>query len=337
MRVELNKRVVTMLGGQIRRVAIFGTGLIGASVGLALRANGYAGAIIGWDPEARTLARARALGAIDPVVAGEADDDPFVCALAADLVVLAGPVLSIAEWLQQLAPVLAPTQLVTDVGSVKGFLVQKAASLYNGEGQPCWLPGHPMAGKEQSGAAHAEPDLFDGAAWLFTGTAANASLTLPDHPFVPEWLEWVRRFGAHTVTLSPERHDLLCASVSHLPQMIATAFAAMLQERFGKEFAGSETALHRIGGRALREMTRLGGSPYSMWRDIGMTNETALGAALLAMEQELSHLRENLRTPELRLLFEQANAFRAGLVAADGGAAGAAAAQTHVPRSAPES
>ena len=317
MHTELNARVVAQLGGQIRRVAIFGTGLVGASVGLALRDAGYNGALLGWDPEQANLDRARAMGAVDPVIAGDADDDPFVCALAADVVVLAGPVLSIAEWLEQLAPVLAPSQLVTDVGSVKGFLVERAGSLYNGENQPSWLPAHPMAGKEHSGAAHAEAGLFRGATWLFTGSSAAAPTELPDHPYANEWRHWVERFGARTVTLAPDRHDLLCASVSHLPQMLASAFAAMLQQQFGKEFAGESSALHGIGGRALREMTRLGASPYSMWRDVAMTNEGAIAAALLALEQELAHLRENLRTPQLRELFQQANAFRAALLAAD--------------------
>ena len=305
-------------GSHIRRIAIFGTGLIGASVGLALRANGYDGAILGWDPNPPSLAQARALGAVDAAIAGEANEDPFICALAADVIVLAGPVLTTAEWLEQLAPVLAPSQLVTYVGSVKGFLVEHAGSLYNGEGQPAWLPGHPMAGKENSGATYAEASLFQGAAWPFTGTAASAPTALPDHPHAHAWRHWVSRFGAHPVTLAPDRHDVLCAAVSHLPQMVATALAAMLGAKFADTFTGSDAALDRIGGRALREMTRLGASPYSMWRDIAMTNETAIAAALLAMEQELAHLRENLRTPELRTLFEQANAFCSGRASAPG-------------------
>jgi prephenate dehydrogenase len=328
MHTKLDKRVVTQLGSGIRRIAIFGTGLIGASIGLALRQAGYTGAILGWDVDKAALAQARALGAVDPAMAGEADEDPFVCALAADVIVLAGPVLSIADWLEQLAPVLSPSQLVTDVGSVKGFLVERAGLQYNGENQAAWLPGHPMAGKEQSGAGQAEAGLFLDATWLFTGATLEAPTTLPDHPYTAEWLHWVGGFGSHAVTLAPDRHDALCAAVSHLPQMMASAFAAMLQEQFGRELGGSESgnpalagqdgALGGIGGRALREMTRLGASPYSMWRDIAMTNEEAIAAALLRMEQELAHLRENLRTPELRDIFTQANAFRAELVAGDG-------------------
>ncbi len=313
MHTELNRRVVDTLGGSIRRVAIFGTGLIGASTGLALRQAGFSGNILGWDPDRAVLAKARARGAVDPVIASDANEDPFVCALAADVIVLAGPVLTIAEWLEQLAPVLAPSQLVTDVGSVKGFLLQRAGGLYNGEGQAAWLPGHPMAGKEYAGPAHAEADLFRNAVWLFTGVSAAEPTTLPDHPYANQWLGWVEKFGARALTLSPEEHDRICASASHLPQFVASALAAMLQEQFK---GGEGDALYAIGGRALREMTRLGGSSYSMWRDIAITNESAIAAALLRLEQELAYLRENLRNPALREIFTTANAFGEALNAA---------------------
>ena len=295
----------------IRRIAILGAGLIGASIGLSLRRAGFSGALLGWDPDPEMLAQARAIGAVDPPVGGDADADPFVLALAADLIILAGPVLSIADWLQQLAPVLSPAQLVTDVGSVKGYLLQQAATLYNSPGQPGWLPGHPMSGKEHSGAAHAEASLFENAAWLFTGAASPEDTTLPSHPHAAEWAAWVERFGAKSRTLSPAQHDHICASVSHLPQFLSTALAAMLNEQCAS--SSDLEATQAIGARALREMTRLAASPYSMWRDIALTNEPAIAQSLLTLEQALAHLRENLRTPELRNLFTQANTFRAAL------------------------
>jgi prephenate dehydrogenase len=111
--------------------------------------------------------------------------------------------------------------------------------------------------------------------------------------------------GSKTIDLDPARHDELVAWVSHLPQFVATALSALLQEEVGEA-----PELKSVGGRALREMTRLGASPYSMWRDIAATNTEAVQSALLALEQRLAHLRENLRTPELRQEFEQANRFR---------------------------
>ena len=111
--------------------------------------------------------------------------------------------------------------------------------------------------------------------------------------------------GARLIDLDPARHDELVAWVSHLPQFLATALSALLEEQ---EAGGLD--LHQVGGRALREMTRLGSSPFSMWRDIAHTNTEPIERALLALEQRLAHLRENLRTPLLRDEFEQANRFR---------------------------
>ena len=155
-----------------------------------------------------------------------------------------------------------------------------------------------MAGKESGGAALAEALLFKGASWLFT----------PLHDATPielEWREWVAKFGAKVLDLDAEKHDVMCAWVSHLPQYLATALSALLEDAIG-----DEPELKAIGGRALREMTRLGSSPYSMWRDVAMTNTKPVADTLLALEQRLQHLRENLKTPELREEFARANQFR---------------------------
>jgi prephenate dehydrogenase len=111
--------------------------------------------------------------------------------------------------------------------------------------------------------------------------------------------------GSKCIDIDPARHDELVAWVSHLPQFVATALSALLEEK-----VGDAPELKDVGGRALSEMTRLGASPYSMWRDIALTNTEAVQAVLLALEQRLAHLRENLRTPVLRDEFEQANKFR---------------------------
>jgi prephenate dehydrogenase len=161
-----------------------------------------------------------------------------------------------------------------------------------------------MAGKERGGAALGDAELFRGAVWLFTDDASwqrsARSLEL-----VKGWREWVAAMGSKCIDLDPARHDEMVAWVSHLPQFLATALSALLQEE-----VGDAPELKDVGGRALREMTRLGASPYSMWRDIASTNTEAIQAALHALEQRLAHLRENLRTPELRAEFEQANRFR---------------------------
>jgi prephenate dehydrogenase len=288
-----------------KRFFIVGTGLIGASTGLALRAAGFDGEIVGTGPTERTLTIAQSIGAIDSWIARDAADSA-----AADIILLAGPVLSILDWMQRLAPVLGEHQLVTDVGSTKVQIVKLAAKLYNQPGNARFLPGHPMAGKESGGAALAEATLFQNAMWLFTPAPVTPATGTTPCALEAEWREWVAKFGARTMDLAPARHDEICAWVSHLPQMLSTALAALLEETFGADAAG-RAEIAAIGGRALRETTRLGSSPYSMWRDIAISNSEPIAASLHALEQRLAHLRENLRTPELKEEFRLANQFRA--------------------------
>ena len=285
----------------IERILIVGTGLLGASTGLALQAHGFTGAVIGWDRDPAMLQTALRRGALTSVA-----EDPMRAVKEADLILLAGPVLAIIEWMNRLAEVLGPHQLVTDVGSTKQQITQAAAEHYNRPGRAGFLPGHPMAGKEVSGAEHAEAELFRGAVWLFTPTGPFAP-----HPeataAAAEFRGLVEGFGCRTLELGAVRHDELLAWVSHLPQFLATALSALFQDEFG-----ADADLRAIGGRAMREMTRLGSSPYSMWRDVALSNTEHVEYALLALEQRLAHLRETLRTPALRDEFERANQFRAG-------------------------
>ena len=279
----------------IRSVAILGTGLIGVSVGLALREAGFAGEIVGCDARAEEGAMAVAMGAVDVVSRA---DDVWLC----DVVVLAVPVLAIMDWMGRLAPRMGAHQLLTDVGSTKLQISHLARTLKEDGASVRILPGHPMAGKESGGAALADAAVFKDAMWLFTPMEEEREMA-------GEWRDWVGRFGCRTMDLDAARHDQICAWVSHLPQMVSTAMSAMFAEEFQHvpELAADFDA---IGGRALREMTRLGSSPYSMWRDVAMTNTEPLAATLFALEQRLAHLRENLKTPELREEFRLAHQFR---------------------------
>jgi prephenate dehydrogenase len=188
---------------------------------------------------------------------------------------------------------------------VKNALCEQALGSYNLVHTAGFLPGHPMAGKEVGGAANADAELFRGAAWLFTETPESRSMHKASRAIADEWRTWPQKFGCRVLDLEPERHDVLCAWVSHLPQYLSTALSALLEDEFPEK-----DEILPIGGRALREMTRLGASPFSMWRDVAHTNTEAVAASLLALEQRLAHLRENLKTPELRDEFERANRFR---------------------------
>jgi prephenate dehydrogenase len=283
----------------IERIAILGTGLLGTSVGLALRAAGFKGTITGWNRSPGQAQLALKAGAITTVAT-----DPLEAARENQVTILAMPIYATLDFMEKLSGVLGSDHMVTDVGSTKRQIAEAAGRLYNTPDRAAFLPGHPMAGKERGGAELAEASLFRGTVWLFTDDSAcqrsphGASL-------VKAWREWVTAMGAKTLDLDPSRHDELVAWVSHLPQFVATALSAVLEEQVGEA-----PELKDVGGRGLREMTRLGASPYSMWRDIAYTNTEAIDHALQILEQRLAHLRENLRTPELRDEFERANKFR---------------------------
>jgi prephenate dehydrogenase len=252
---------------------------------------------------AEEAAEAKRMGAVDRIVAPATGERALEVCATADVVVLAVPVMAIMGWIDKLAPVLAPQTLVTDAGSTKLAIWKLARASFLGVGRARFLPGHPMAGKESGGAGLAEAKLFDGAMWLFT--PLDEALT----ELEVEWRAWVTKFGCRTMDLDAARHDRICAWVSHLPQMVATAMAALYEDEFARE-PGMADDFRAIGGRALREMTRLGASPYTMWRDVAQTNTEPIAATIFALEQRLAHLRENLKTPGLREEFVKANRFR---------------------------
>lgn len=278
-----------------RQVTIVGTGLIGGSLGLALKHHHLAETIVGCD-RAEILLRAQAMGAID-----RAEPEPAAAAIGSEVVVLATPVGSILDLIERLGPG-DPVPLITDVGSTKAWIVERAAKVFGPDWPRRFLPGHPMAGKAEGGIEHAEAELFHDAAWIFDESAAHGAAESAAQSFIAG----VQLLGAHPVFLSAERQDRICAWVSHLQQFTATALAVSLREMEAE--LGPEA--QAIGGRALREMTRIAASPYSMWRDIALTNEENIQAALGRLEQNLAHLRENLNGPELREQFRLANEFR---------------------------
>ena len=285
----------------IQRIAILGTGLLGTSVGLALRAAGFSGGLTGWNRSDHGAQKALKMGAVDSVVF-----DPLQAAREAEITVLAVPIYATLDLMEQLSSVLTPDQLLTDVGSTKGQITGAAAHLYNQPGRAAFLPGHPMAGKERGGAELGAADLFRNAVWLFTDDPA-AQRSAAAIALMYEWRKLVVLMGSRPIDIDPARHDEMVAWVSHLPQFTATALSALLEDQ-----VGNAPELKDVGGRALREMTRLGASPFSMWRDIAATNTPAIEKALLALEQRLQHIRENLRTPALREEFERGNKFRQG-------------------------
>jgi prephenate dehydrogenase len=279
----------------IRQITIIGTGLIGGSLGLALRKKKFAGRIVGCDREG-TLEKARMRGAIDDGTANPGD-----AVRGSQVVVLATPVLAIVDLIERVGPSLPDKALLTDVGSTKAMVLERAVKVFGKSAGKRFLAGHPMAGKEMSGVDYADADLFQKAVWFLTplpGQNLNDGL-------LAEFSGWIDQIGSRIAMLPAEEHDQLCAWISHVPQMISTALAAALVEEFG-----DEAPLLPAGGRALREMTRISASPYSMWRDIAISNRPNLERALGKVEQRLAHIRENLATRQLGEEFELAHQLR---------------------------
>jgi prephenate dehydrogenase len=279
----------------IRQITIIGTGLIGGSFALALRRQKFAGRIVGCDRES-ALERAKMRGVIESGFIEPAD-----AVRGSQLVVLATPVLAIVDLIGRLAPGLPASTLLTDVGSTKAVVAERAMKVFGKNAGKRFLAGHPMAGKENSGVDYADAELFQNAVWFLTPLPGQ---NLQEGLFA-EFAGWIDQIGARIAMLPPEDHDRLCAWISHLPQMISTALAAALVEEFGEE-----APLLPAGGRALREMTRISASPYSMWRDIAITNKKNLDHALFKVEQRLAHIRENLGTRQLAEEFEQAHGLK---------------------------
>jgi prephenate dehydrogenase len=271
----------------IETVSIVGTGLIGASFGLALRRAGFAGHILGVSSPA-ALGDALACGAVD---AGATLEEAVA---AADLVYLAQPIVRIVETIGRMAPLVRETALVTDAGSTKRRIVEAGGAIRRGQ----FLGGHPMAGKEKRGAAAAEASLFQGRTYILT-PCDPAEL---ETAVAREFRRWVGRIGAVELVLDPEEHDRVVAFTSHLPQLLSTGLGATL--------ARSLPSLEhlRAAGPGLVDMTRLAGSSYELWRDILDTNREAIEAALGAYIEELGSLRNGLAGDTISEAFASANA-----------------------------
>ena len=242
-----------------RRANIVGTGLIGGSIGLGLRARGWY--VTGRDADAARAARAVELGALDAV--GEDLD--------AALTFVATPVSSIVSEAQR---ALRQPGVVTDVGGVKGPIVA-------GVDDPRFVGGHPMAGSEQEGVDGARPDLFEGATWVLTPRLDT------DSDAYTRVRSVVTSLGAEVLALPPERHDDLVATVSHVPHLAAAAL--MVQAAAGAE---EHASLLRLAAGGFRDMTRIAAGHPGIWPDICTENREAIVKALDELVASLSTMRD---------------------------------------------
>ena len=285
-----------------RRVAIVGFGLIGSSVARVLRRDGLAGEIVACDASAEARARVLALGIADRAVAS-----PAAAVRGADLVMLCTPVRSFGAIGAAMAPGLARGAIVSDVGSVKGAVVEALAP-HIPRGVHL-VPGHPIAGTENSGPDAGFAELFQGRWCVLTppeGTSARA---------VGRVAEFWRRAGMEIATMSPAHHDRVLAITSHVPHLIAYTIVSTVSDL--EETMRAEVIKFAASG--FRDFTRVAGSDPTMWRDIFLSNREAVLEMTGRLYEDIALLQKSIRHDDgetLHKVFSRARQVRRGIVQA---------------------
>jgi len=276
-----------------QHISIVGLGLMGGSWGLALKQRGFPGCRVGCDrPD--VLNHALAAGAVD-----EGSADLPTAVRDADLIILATPVGVILDLLPQLKEAVLPRALVTDVGSTKRLICQRAREVLGEE--PLFLGGHPLAGKERSGLENADAALLENARYVLTPLS-------PDHladERVKAFSSLLEALGARPFVMEASTHDRAVAFLSHLPQLVSSGMASMIAEQGAEDFLPLELA-----ASGFRDVTRLAESPYSLWRDICLTNIENIQSALEALIDKLETMKLHLSDRELERDFKQARKLR---------------------------
>jgi len=274
-------------GPRLDTVVVAGVGLIGASFALALRAAGHARTVVGIGRTRANLDAAIARGAIDR--GHEVQSDWLHELAGADLVLIATPVAQVEPLLARIGPHLGARSVVTDAGSTKQDVVAAAHAVL-GDALPRFVPAHPIAGSDRTGAVAGDAALFRDREVIVTPLAETA----PDALRVAS-AAWAAT-GARVSSLTPERHDRLLAAVSHLPHMLAFA----LVDELARRSDAAETFAH--AGSGLRDVTRIAASSPEMWRDIALANREALADELALYQGALDRLAQSLADGDGRAL-----------------------------------
>ncbi|MDY7546763.1 prephenate dehydrogenase/arogenate dehydrogenase family protein [Glaciimonas sp. CA11.2] len=256
-----------------KKIAIFGAGLIGGSFGLALKQAGMVQQIVGAGRSLASLQRALELGIIDAIATSVAD-----AVADADLVLIAAPVAQTGAILASIQPHLQIGTIVTDAGSTKGD-VEASARLALGVKIGQFVPGHPIAGRESNGPGAAIASLYVGKKVVLTPLPENSEADI--QRVANAW----KQCGAHIHRLSSAQHDVVFASVSHLPHVLAYA---LVDDIASKPHAD---VLFQYAASGFRDFTRIAGSSPEMWRDISLANQDALLQELDAYQIKLSEVR----------------------------------------------
>jgi prephenate dehydrogenase len=277
------------------KVVVFGVGLIGGSFALGLKASDQADEVVGFGRSLATLTQALELGIIDRVGANAGQE-----VADADLVLIATPVGQMAEIMARIAPYLGPETVVTDGGSTKSDVVAVARSAF-GDRVGQFVPAHPIAGAENSGAGAARADLYREKKVVLTPLPENTVLTVARVRSAWEWC------GAQIYELDAQEHDRIFAAVSHLPHLLSFALVHELALRDNREL------LFSFAASGFRDFTRIAASHPEMWRDICLANRVALLEELDRYRASLDQLHDALERgdgPALEATFDVARTAR---------------------------
>lgn len=292
---------------RFERLALIGCGLMGGSFALALREAGLVQTIAGFSASAKTRQRALDLQVIDQACASLAE-----AVHGADLVLLAVPVGAMQASFSALQAALHPTALLMDVGSTKCDVVA-AAQAHLGARLDCFVPAHPIAGKEVAGIEHAEAGLYQNRRTILTPLAHTRSQHLQRAQAV-----WTA-IGSHVSHMTPEAHDATFAAVSHLPHLLAfAAVNALSAQTQGAAFLD-------MAGPGFRDFSRIAASDASVWRDILSANKVEVLAQMRHFRTELDRFETAMRsgdTPKLQALIQQASDVRSAWTLQSGNACG---------------
>ena len=285
-----------MTAASFKKIVIFGVGLIGGSFALALRKAHAVGEVVGFGRSEATLQQSMRLGIIDRIGADLAELGD------ADIVLLATPVGQMAELMARIAPHLGAHTLITDGGSTKSDVVAAARANLGGKIAQ-FIPAHPIAGAEKSGAGAALADLYQGRKVVLTPLPENS------HESVARARQAWELCGAVVSELTPQQHDAVFAAVSHLPHLLSFALVHDLAQRDNRDL------LLSFAASGFRDFTRIAASSPEMWRDICMANRDALLDELGLYMEELGALHEALAEADaarLEQTFRTARELRAG-------------------------
>jgi prephenate dehydrogenase len=274
-----------------KSVAIYSVGLLGGSIGAGLKESGYAGRIIGLSSP-KSIEKALAMGCIDE---GHSYDALKDVVSGVDCLFLCSPILAIMETIKALGSMELPEGLIiSDVGSTK----KEICALARGALPPSvhFIGGHPMAGSEKSGVVASDPFLFQNAVYILTPEPHT-----PDAP-ATGFAEFLQRYlGCRSLMLDPAVHDRVVAAVSHVPHILAVALVAM-----ARSVERTTPGALRLAAGGFRDMTRIASAPYSLWRDILLTNKNSIRPLLEELRGVLAEMESGLMHGELQTAFDEA-------------------------------